>query len=274
MSGNPAAYPAASSRPSPKSILEASCTAGLGAKISTYAWPSTICSHCLHVIAPRASPAGQRGLPIGWSGSSLPWRTAIPTRAWVIDFAIDQEMSRIFGPNPSRYRSATRRPRCTSTTARVSPRKLSTRSTASRSRVRAAASTPEESGPGGHCCVGHATPAGCAGQHSGGGCSATMGSPDQRQLLFPILSDAVARSCPDQEGLGGRDGRTSEEADGGVEQARQARHGGRPRRDGSEDCCQVPRRWEISLGAEAATLVAYAGGSFRGGLASDRGQVG
>src|SRR5262249_42979803 len=26
---------------------------------------------------------------------------------------------------------------------------------------------------------------------------------------------------------------------------------------GSEDCCQVPRRWEVSIGAEAAALVAY-----------------
>src|SRR5260370_1616457 len=99
-----------------------------------------------------------------------------------------------------------------------------------------------------------------------------MASPDQRQLLFPILSDAVARSCPDQEGLGGCDGRTSEEADGGVEQARQAGPGGRPRRDGSEDC-QIPGRWEVSIGTEAATLVAYAGGPLRGGLAGDRGQA-
>src|SRR5258707_15577721 len=86
-------------------------------------------------------------------------------------------------------------------------------------------------------------------------CSATITSPDQRQLLFPILSDAVARSRPDQEGLGGRDGRTSEEADGGVEQAREGGRGGRPRRNGPEDGSQRRRVWEVSIGAETAGLV-------------------
>ncbi len=102
MSGSRAAYPATSSRPSPKSIFAASLSAGLLTPISRYAWPSTICNQCRHGIAARASPRAQRGLPIGWSGSSLPSRAAIPTSAWVIDFAIDQETSRAPGPNPSR----------------------------------------------------------------------------------------------------------------------------------------------------------------------------
>jgi hypothetical protein len=70
--------------------------------ISRYAWPSTICSHCRHGIAARGSPGTQRGLPIALSGSSLPSRAAIPTIAWVIDLAIDQETSRVAGPNPVR----------------------------------------------------------------------------------------------------------------------------------------------------------------------------
>ena len=65
------------------------------------AWPSTMFSHWRQGIAARGSSAGQCGLPIGLSMSTSPCSTAAPTRAWVIDFAIDHEGSGVSGPKPS-----------------------------------------------------------------------------------------------------------------------------------------------------------------------------
>ena len=71
---------------------------GAQAPISWKSWPSAMFIQSRQGIAARASPGAQRGLPIGLSMSTRPSRTAIPSRAWVIDLAIDQEMSRLSGP--------------------------------------------------------------------------------------------------------------------------------------------------------------------------------
>src|SRR6476661_6230066 len=77
-----------------------------------------MCSRWRTVMARRSSPA-HSGTGAGASTSRRPFRTAIPTSAWVTLLPVDHEISVVSGPVSGPYVSWTTWPSWTTTSARV-----------------------------------------------------------------------------------------------------------------------------------------------------------